>query len=221
MRRHRSHERGFTLVEVMVSIGVMTIGAMALIAMQQQTVRGNVHARELTIATQIAQTWIERLKLDGMRWVNVSGVPATDLVNTEFLFEVTRNGREGAFTTIPVTGTHLGPTVGMSNGFDYFGRDQLDMTNGMGLVRYCASMRLSWVYWDRLKISDDRALRADVRVWWAKEISVTAKNTANTLAVDFPNCVDNNVLLNPGAGGLQYNNYHTVYLSTVIRPAGR
>jgi prepilin-type N-terminal cleavage/methylation domain-containing protein len=35
---HR-RQRGFTLIEVMVSLGVMTLGAMAVMALQVQTVR--------------------------------------------------------------------------------------------------------------------------------------------------------------------------------------
>ena len=76
MRPQPCHRRrqGFTLVEVMVSLGIMTIGAMAVLAMQQQIIRGNMHARQLTTATQIAQNVIERLKIDSLSWT-AAGLP--------------------------------------------------------------------------------------------------------------------------------------------------
>ena len=64
-RRARSaRARGFTLIEVMVALGVMTVGVFGLIALQLYTIRSNSHARQLGIATQIAQQWIERIKQD-------------------------------------------------------------------------------------------------------------------------------------------------------------
>lgn len=224
-------KQGFTLIEVTVSLGIMMIGAMALFGMQQQATRANVHARQLTIATQIAQTWIERLKLDGMRWVTVTGNPSQDLANTEFLRTVFAGGSGGTgiehvFTKIPLTVVHT--AAGISNGFDYYGRDVPDMTNNMADVRYCASYRLTWVYWDRNGFgastapTDDRALRVDVRVWWPKERIVNgSKTTGNDLAVDFAGCDDDDTALNPPAtpsNPTEFDNYHIVYLSTVLRP---
>ncbi|MEY4583070.1 MAG: hypothetical protein RL701_7773, partial [Pseudomonadota bacterium] len=80
---------GFTLVEVMVSLGVMMIGGMALIGMQQQTTRANVRSRDITIATQIAQNVIERLKLEALAWNTVTSVPANDLFNAPLLRPIT------------------------------------------------------------------------------------------------------------------------------------
>lgn len=226
--RSRSHRYAFTLVEVMVSIGIMTIGAMALIGVQQQVTRANVHARELTTATLVAQTWIERLKVDGMRWSAVSGIPATDLVGTDFLDNVAVAGMEGVFTAIPLSTANRTNDL-LSDGFDFYGRDVPASNSNMTGVHFCVSYRLTWVFFIRTPVapalaSDDRALRADVRVWWPKERKVdNASNSGTTLAVDFPGC-GNTALLEPSADGLaapgaQFNNYHTVYLSTVIRPA--
>jgi prepilin-type N-terminal cleavage/methylation domain-containing protein len=230
---------GFTVLEVMVALAVMVIGSMGIIGMQQQTMRANVRAREVSTALQIAQTWIERLKLDGTRWTTVDN-PAVDLAGTDFLDIDTGagagNGTGGRFTTIPVPADS--PSLqnsGISNAFDYYGNDQTDMlvTSTMagnsslmppqGPVMYCASYRLGWVFIDTTANppSRGRALRADVRVWWAKETGTTPKNTSSTLAQDFPGCFDDGRALNPpGLGGVgdQFDNYHVVYLSTVIRP---
>jgi prepilin-type N-terminal cleavage/methylation domain-containing protein len=190
-------QSGFTLVEVMVSLGIMTIGAMAILAMQQQIIRGNVHARELTTATQIAQNVIERLKIDALTW-NTPGVPT----GSRYLGIVTP-GAIGTFTKLePIPTTNGGITRFQSNAFDYYG-DDLDMQNGSPAnLHFCASYRLSFVY------TNNRIIRADVRVWWARE-------GIGVIRTDFPLCVDDNARLSPG--GALIDNYHLVYLSTVLR----
>lgn len=195
----RRKESGFTLVEVMVSLGVMTIGAMAILALQQQIIRGNSHARQITVATQIAQNVIERLKTDAVSWT-APGVPnaATSL----YLSTVTP-GAIGTFTTLPFYSVNnAGVTRIVSNGFDYYGDDLNTSAGSPANLFYCASYRLTFVY------TNNRIMRADVRVWWAQEGQAAIRT-------DFPNCQDDGARLSPG--GTMINNYHIVYLSTVLR----
>ena len=209
MRKRKMSKRaqGFTLVEVLVALGVMTVGAAAIIGMQQQTTRANVHARQLTIATQIAQNVLERLKLEGLAWNSVTTQPNTDLQNAPTLRPIV-GATAGAFMTLPQrTVTASGISRVLSNAYDYYGAD-MDLTNAdqatLARVVYCAGYRLSWIY------NNFRSIRADVRVWWSKSAP------SRSITADFGNCVDNNSSLNPG--GNQIDNYHVVYLSTVIRP---
>jgi type IV pilus assembly protein PilV len=200
--RARRRRAGFTLIEVMVSLGIMTVGAMALIALQQHAIRSNGHARQLTIAMQIAQQWVERLKQDAATWNQVgqaTGAPtaAQVLTNTQFLRAIV--GAPNVYQTIPNTNNTV------SNAFDYMGNDTArDNTIAARPVFYCASMRLGWVYYGR-------AIRADVRVWWPRNESGNSAAILN----DFVACADDNSKLNPG--GTQFNNYHVVYLPSVIR----
>jgi prepilin-type N-terminal cleavage/methylation domain-containing protein len=191
-------QSGFTLVEVMVSLGIMTIGAMAVLAMQQQIIRANVHARELTTATQIAQNVVERLKIDAAGWT-VPGVP----VGTQYLGGVAP-GAIGTFTTLPfIAAANGGVTRLQSNTFDYYGDDLDTSVGNPDRMYYCASYRLSFVY------TNNRIIRADVRVWWARE------GMAAPIRTDFVKCADDGARLSPG--GSLINNYHIVYLSTVLR----
>jgi type II secretory pathway pseudopilin PulG len=201
MRRREA----FTLVEVLVSLGVMTIGAMALMAMEQQTTRANMHARTMTVATQIAQNVLERMKLEALAWNAVSTSPTADLFAAPSLAAIT-SATAGAFATLqPRT---IGVRV-LSNAFDYYG-DDVDLTNASTATKnsvfYCASYRLSWIY------TNFRAMRVDVRVWWPKEAPT------RSLADDYPGCADDGGTLNPG--GTRYDDYHVVYMSTVLRPVG-
>ena len=195
MRRRQA----FTLVEVMVSLGIMTIAAMAIFALQQQLLRANAHARQITVATQIAQNWIERLKLDALRWNRAEAPTATT-----FLKNIGAPNAIGEFMTLPLAKPMRGgETRVMSNAFDWYGQD-LDTTTGppKGLV-YCASYRLNWVF------GNMRVIRADVRVWWARD------GIGTSIATDYSVCKDEGDALNPG--GADYDRYHIVYLSTVLR----
>jgi type IV pilus modification protein PilV len=199
--RKSAARSGFTLIEVMVSLGIMTMGALAVIALQTQTIRANSHARQVTTATQIAQIWLERLKEDANAWTDeatVSGAPsdATVLNNTHYLKDIVASANR--YVSPP------DEAAPVSRGFDYQGSDT-DAAPGVTPVPYfyCAAYRLNWVYFGQ-------AMRADVRVWWPRAGSGASEN-------DFPGCgvgIDQ-ASLDPG--GTAINNYHVVYLSTVIR----
>jgi len=177
----------------------MTIGAMAVLALQQQIIRANVHARQITIATQIAQNWIERLKMDATIWNN--NEPPSG--STHWLKSVSVVGTLGNFTTIaPLSAASPDGSRLVSNAFDYYGDDLDNSTTAPVGLFYCASARLNWVY------ANQRIIRADVRVWWARE-------GESAIRADYPRCVDDGATLSPG--GDNFDRYHLVYLSTVIR----
>jgi type IV pilus modification protein PilV len=197
-------QQGFTLIEVMVSLVVMTIGAMAILALQQQSIRSNAHARQLTIATQIAERWAERFKQDAKTWNAVgqaSGTPTAEEVlgPTQWLEQIVDKPNE--FQQIVIDAAEQ--TI--SNAFDYQG---FDVPSANDEYYYCASFRPSWVYFGR-------AMRIDIRVWWARENIQRASGVVSSITKQFPGCDDRQGLLDPG--GAQYANYHVVYLPTVVR----
>ena len=208
-----SRRRGFTLIEVMVALTVMATGALGVMAMQRHVILGNRHARRIDIATQIAETWIERLKLDATQWplmharhprlatYNVGPRDSSTLRDTEWLRQIV--GTPGVFQTItinpdPAVGT--GPNI--SNAFDFFGQDVI---LGGGVPHfYCASFRLAWARWELAPAGGwPRAIRADVRVWWPHEGSGIGPATE-----PFASCTED--------GSVDGTNYHFVYLSSVI-----
>ena len=206
MNERARRRAGFTLIEVMVSLGVMMVGAMAVIGLQAHAIRGNVHARDLTIATQIAQRWIERLKQDAATW----NVPDDDVAtipshfsNTSYLGQdmSTLWSSPSAFQTLPATWTTQVP---VSNAFDARGRD----VPANGTQSFCASYRRAWIW-------EGRLMRVDVRVWWPREVNRTDGSRPQFAADGFAACADAGGLIDPG--GQQYDWYHVVYLSTAIR----
>ena len=206
--------QGFTLIEVMVAISLMGVGAMGLVSLLRHTARGSRSARQMDIATQIAESWLERLKVDALEWelpadggalqVQTSDNTTRDvavetqlLVNTQWLKEVSdHDGATGEYQPLPInTAVDTGSGPDISNAFDELGRD---IAAGNGDHAFCSSFRLSWVHWPR-------AMRADVRVWWPR-----AGRGINPATDPFNTCADDN--LTPA----QLTDYHTVYLSTVL-----
>jgi prepilin-type N-terminal cleavage/methylation domain-containing protein len=64
-------ERGFTLVELMVALVVLTAGLFAIIHMQVVTIRGHSYAREREEAYQIAQGIAENLRTRSLEWLDL------------------------------------------------------------------------------------------------------------------------------------------------------
>jgi type IV pilus assembly protein PilV len=61
-KRSALTDRGFTLIEVLVAIGIFAIGILAVAKMQYWTVRNNTTGNITTQATQLARAQIEALK---------------------------------------------------------------------------------------------------------------------------------------------------------------
>lgn len=68
----RGAHRGFTLMDVLISILVLTIGVAGLLAMQITAVNANARAREILEAARLAQDKIEQFRnsplLGGATW---------------------------------------------------------------------------------------------------------------------------------------------------------
>src|SRR5512140_272462 len=71
MTKHReqlklrsTHRHGYTLVELMMAIAVFAIGVSGIIAMQKVAAAANEHSKALSVATNIAQAWLDVLKAD-------------------------------------------------------------------------------------------------------------------------------------------------------------
>ena len=150
-----------------MAMAILVAGGAGILALQQATTEGNLEAREMTTATTIARTWVERLKRDTVLWTTGgAGVPSADLTRTLYLLAVPAAGTTSTWTT-PVP-----PDLAVeSYAFDYFGNDTLPTAAG---VTYCAQDRLQWV-------SPGRTIRADVRVWWPRNSRVGGN-------ARFPNC---------------------------------
>lgn len=190
-----SRRAGYTLIEVMMAVAVLTAGSVAIMAMLQAATRGNMEARQITTANQVAQQWVERLRRDGLNWTNGSLLANPVLLSrTSYLRGVATPGT----TPLWVEPTPAGADE--SARFDYYGRDVVS-GDATSTPTYCTNIRLEWLY-------PGRAMRADVRVWWVRRVSGAAPAGAN-LADCAPSVNPNTLTGNPAV--------RMVYTSTVIR----
>lgn len=145
MTRRSKRQHGFTLIEVMMAMAVLVVGALGILSMQQAATRGNMTARQLSTASYANQVWLERLRRDALLW---NGRNRTDVIGTTYL-----NGLSAGDVAFFTPG--VGPLGNESAAFDYFGNE---VAPAAGV--YCTHIALTW-------ISNDGTLaRATARTWW-------------------------------------------------------
>jgi type IV pilus assembly protein PilV len=84
-----STEEGFTLIEIMIALVVMSIGLTALAAVQISAIRGNAFSKRMTTAVSIADEKIEQLK--SSPYANILSEPSIQITqsNMNFTMQVT------------------------------------------------------------------------------------------------------------------------------------
>jgi type IV pilus assembly protein PilV len=79
MNRHQIHKhRGFTLLEVLIALLVLSIGLLGLAALQTSGLRSNQMATMRTLATQIAYDMTDRMRANPTGMTNLEYVIATN-----------------------------------------------------------------------------------------------------------------------------------------------
>lgn len=191
MNRRSSHRssrrRGYTVVEVIMAIAVLGLGAAGVIAMQKATLIGNTNARNLATATTIAQSWIERLRLDAQAWNEAGGSPdlSTDTLWINTLLS------SGTWTSPALA--KLPGTLAGAPGADIMSADYV---TGESAPAYCTQIRLTRLtnsaftngptacQGAALTAKDSnlctlyRMVRVEVRVYWDKSMRQIDCSTA-------------------------------------------
>lgn len=158
-RAHRSRA-GFTLVEVMLAIGIMTVGSLGILAMHNAVTRANRDARDMNMALAITETWIERVERDALLW-SQPGPNTDELLSTNYLNDIANQQDETIWfkpEVVRVPNMPADMNENQSYGFDFFGQD----TGDPDAVKYCVNLRLSWV-------RRGSSARVDVRTYWLRE----------------------------------------------------
>ncbi len=149
--RTRHTESGFTLVEVMIAIGIMTVGSLGILAMHGAVSGANRSANDMNTALAITETWLERIDRDALSWTE-RGLNSNSLANTDYLSEI-------AGSVAPTDWFTPSPSdTDESYRFDYFGRDDTTGNN----TKYCVNLRLAW-------LRQGTSLRVDIRTFWYRE----------------------------------------------------
>jgi len=106
--KKKTKNRGFTLIELMVALTILSMGLLAIAKMQIFGIQSNTHGNMVTIATILAQDRLEQIKdvISSGQTVNLSDFPQEDFGDipnfSRFSRQVTiSNGTD--FNTITVT----------------------------------------------------------------------------------------------------------------------
>jgi type IV pilus assembly protein PilV len=143
---------GFTLVEVMIAIGIMTVGSLGILAMHQAVSGANRAAHEMNTALAITERWVERVERDSLLWT-APGINTTELNSTAYLSEIAGqvSGTDW-FRPVPPS------TISEKYAFNHFGED----TDVSADIKYCTNLQLSWV-------RQGSSARVDIRTFWYRE----------------------------------------------------
>jgi prepilin-type N-terminal cleavage/methylation domain-containing protein len=163
VRARTLRQRGYTAVELMMAIGIFGLGVTGIIAMQKVTTVSNQHAKNLSIATHIAESWLDMLATDAVMWNHPSpGNSVPDIGQTTWLQSVKVNANAVNDWILPQYSTLLafGPA------FDALG-NPVDPANAPNGVAFCSHLRLSWLY--QPTSSGNGLIRAEVRVFWLRD----------------------------------------------------
>ncbi len=194
---------GFTLIEVMVAVTVVTFGALGIFSLGNATIKGNAFAREMTIATDVTRSWVERVRADALLWrtAGPGGLAFTTYLN---------NAPPVAAVGAPSEWLAPTPPEGVVESFayDYHGFPTAIADN----MRYCTHLRYEWVF-------PGEALRVSVRTYWHRTSRGVDDAISNRAL--FPNCgrgaeaavTDN--LAQTLAGGV--SQLHAVHSSIIVR----
>jgi len=121
----RRSSRGFTIVEILVAVIITAVGFAAIFSMQVGSIQGNIEARELAAATNLAERYVAELRRDAYQW---TVGPRPEAGQAPVLARAA--GQWHSFTPMPV---------------DHNGRAYIDDdANGSPLARqrFCAHYRL-------------------------------------------------------------------------------
>jgi hypothetical protein len=197
MKRAARRARGYTVVELVMSLAVMTIGVAGVIAMQGVTAASNRHARDLAVATHIGQAWLDMLATESSLWTEKDS-----LARTTWLARV---DSEASWFRPAYSGTlNFGPA------FDPLG-NAVGIANVARDTAYCVDLRL-------LRLEDSSAgaglIRAEVRVYWRREDVVLLAATAAPAHA----CAMEPVAVSADTTGSMF---HFVYMSSAVRQQTR
>jgi prepilin-type N-terminal cleavage/methylation domain-containing protein len=188
----RNTHRGFTVVELMMSLAVLTVGISGIIAMQKVTAMSNLHSKSVSVATQIANAWQDQLLTDGSLWKLQTGLAPTTWLNR-------------------VTGqanTWFRPAYDQSRrfgaAFDALGNPVSD--SAIAQAQFCVHLQLAPVIALGPNDPGNATIRATIRVLWLRVQGTPTGGTS---------------FCAPGANvtdvGSDTANYHSLYQTLAIR----
>jgi type IV pilus assembly protein PilV len=157
----RAALRGYTIVELVMSLSVLAIGASGVIAMQKVTISSNRHAKEMALASRVAEGWADQLALDGSIWtINKAG---NDTIASTAWLNLANPAQ-----TVDWFGPAYDPIRNYGAAFGALG-NPIDPGLRPDLIRFCAQLRFAYLHSPTLPTPGHGVIRAQIRVFWQAE----------------------------------------------------
>jgi len=156
MKRAR-RQAGYTLLEVMFAVSVLMVGTAGFTLMQGASSRAIRNAQEHTVALQVLDSWVDRVRRDASLWT------APGAVNMSLTTHLRAGSETWGQWITPQTYTDPDSKVIVySAGSDAWGWDR---TAGQG-IRNCVKLRYRVAHWVQNEgVFLEDTVRADVLVW--------------------------------------------------------
>lgn len=81
--------RGFSLIEVMIALVILSVGLLGLAGMQGTAINGNLHGNTITQATALAQATIEQIRNTAYDNIDTTTFPDAESRVDESIYERT------------------------------------------------------------------------------------------------------------------------------------
>ncbi|HEX3776091.1 MAG TPA: type II secretion system protein [Polyangiaceae bacterium] len=171
--------RGYTAVELLMAISVFGIGVAGIISMEKVTSASNQDAKNLAIATHIAESWLDVLQADGAAWNHPSPQNSVSDLQTDtvWLQQVIPTPNTWFLPQYEAVRFNFGPA------FDALG-NPVNTTNLTNAV-FCSHLRLSWLYPENAS-SGNGLIRAEVRVFWLRDGQSSPQASVSPCAAAMP-----------------------------------
>lgn len=187
-RQQRRMPKGFTLVEVMMAITVLMIGAAAIFTMQRLADSANANSRRVSTALTINRRVLDHLQLQALRW---GPEPAASIPWLNQL-------GAGADWFTPADADDL------SSSWDWYG-----FPVAADRAAYCTEMRLTPLG------PGDGFARVEVRTWWHRD---GRSGVGNEPSLDIFTCGDDPAAVTAAlATARAHTGLGAEYASTVLR----
>jgi len=159
--------RGYTVVEVMMALALLAIGATGIVALQKVALIGNANARLGDAARHVGSTWAERLKADALQWNDPLGI--NDLGDTRFLSGATAwNGQTPPAWVLAPEITGWSSPVADIHGVD------VPIAGAATQGVFCTHLQLARIVDKPLSLGGLNhriAMRALIRVIWRRDLA--------------------------------------------------
>jgi type IV pilus assembly protein PilV len=212
--RRASRRHGYTVVELLMSLTVLALGASGIVAMQRVTIESNRYAKNLAIATRVGEAWADQLVADAARWTPVSPITNTTWLN--------RAGACTSLSTDPIGWLEpawdadrvFGPA------FDALGNPvDLGTSSPDSVTQFCVHLRYAWLHCEDPSVpggtKGNGVVRAEIRVFWRRDDDRSSSSASFATTGQSKLCDPEDIA--GVSGDIDKGGYNVIYLSTAIR----